>query len=164
MSDAAAARQRFDQLQSVQRFSTAPGRFPERPAEASDAELAAVIRRLPEPMAAQAVAAGLLGARVAERAPIAREWSAPLAVATPPIVSRRDARDAPVAAALTESGLSAAPLERAIETHVPTPGDHVAGSAPPHPEAASANLEKLADEVLQRLRWRLAIERERLMG
>jgi hypothetical protein len=37
------------------------GGLPQRPAEASDAELAEVIRRLPGPMAAAAIAAGVLG-------------------------------------------------------------------------------------------------------
>lgn len=221
--------------------------LPGRPAESSDVELADVIRRLPPPMAAAALAAGVLGEMAADRAvrdthmppigmprlepavppahmeyptrgpdfshaPVAEDSSyagdqsvptsalsargalesvppynratpaaawdppvrtqhAPLSPSGPPAAGWSPAPNlAPSspAAALVAGGMAAAPLDRDVATVSSSGAVQSAPSAEAHPTSGGPpedkELDKLADEVLDKLRWRLAVERERLMG
>jgi hypothetical protein len=76
-------------------------------------------------------------------------------------------------AALAAGGFAAAPLERAIDANPatsPAPAAHPASPGDSHATTGSAatpdpkDLDHLAEEVLNKLRWRLVVERERLMG
>jgi hypothetical protein len=107
-------------------------------------------------------------------------WSAPLETHHAPVPSSTASAAASSphgagggVAALAAGGVAAAPLERAIEpepTTSPAPATHPNTSADPHASAGgnagpgAQDLDHLAEEVLNKLRWRLVIERERLMG
>jgi hypothetical protein len=195
--------------------SMAPS-LPERPSDASDAELAEILSRLPPPMAAAAIAAGVLGSgsppsplgdtwttspgppdlvlsaapvgsfrhAVAPSGPAASRatsspWGAVEATHVPgpgwvaAVTSQRAGAQAPsstassgaVAAGSAAAGLTRAPIDRDLSASAPlsggpTPatttssGGGTSGGNPP-------DLDRLTEEVFDRLRWRLAVERER---
>jgi hypothetical protein len=108
-----------------------------------------------------------------------RAWSAPVATHHAPLITHVPSPGSSgggAASALAAGGFSAAPIERAVEPVAaaasgPAPAAHpVGGGEHPSPGTAAAppeaarDLDRLAEEVLDKLRWRLAVERERLMG
>jgi len=191
-----------------------PHGLPERPWEASDRELADVISQLPGPMAAAAIAAGVLGdsagaslqplpssdpragprmvmpvgptRAVAHAAQAARPaeptgqagqpgptgWASPIhqthgPVFGPSMGAGQSASSTAMAGAAASAGLSRAPIDRAVTDAPPssvTAGSATAADPTQATQDDEQKLERLADEVFERLRWRLAIERERHMG
>jgi hypothetical protein len=186
--------------------------LPERPWEASDAELAEVIGRLPQPMAAAAIAAGVLGPLQTPSQPLRAHaaWPAietstpsrpspPAPRPTPPLPttpsttgvashSRLTTRHVPspgvapravsapapgtsttaaasaTATAAASAGLARAPINRALDDPPAANDPAAAPSAAPLDETGQQHMDRLADEIFDRIRWRLAIERERHMA
>jgi hypothetical protein len=121
-----------------------------------------------------------MGSALSPTAPYAmpeRAWSTPLATQHAPLTPTQVPSPNPTggggaAFALAASGFSAAPLQRDVEPVAasgPSPAAHPATHTETHPTANAPvpepkDLDHLAEEVLDKLRWRLAVERERLMG
>jgi hypothetical protein len=81
----------------------------------------------------------------------------------------RSANPNSTAGGLAGSGVAAAPLDRDLSAPPPSSSSPSMPLASSHPPAGAAptsqpDLDRLTEDVLHNLRWRLAIERERLMA